>query len=127
MCVVTIVLSVACPLSHVCTTCTVPPLFVIEFLHRIMDVFAEYFGECSETKIKDHYVTVYEVHVLQDVQKEKGWVWKYDRLVPNVKKVLPQIICGLAIYCLCVYNSQNVYRACLNKTVFGYLVLCMYV
>ena len=39
----------------------VPPLFVIEFLHRIMDVFTEYFGECSELKIKDHYVTVYEV------------------------------------------------------------------
>ena len=38
-----------------------PPLFVIEFLHRIMDVFTEYFGECSELKIKDHYVTVYEV------------------------------------------------------------------
>ena len=49
----------SCALS---TTCTVPPLFVIEFLHRIMDVFAEYFGECSEAKIKDHYVTVYEVH-----------------------------------------------------------------
>ena len=40
---------------------SVPPLFVIEFLHRIMDVFTEYFGECSELKIKDHYVTVYEV------------------------------------------------------------------
>ena len=40
----------------------VPPLFVIEFLHRIVDVFSEYFGECSEQKIKDNYVTVYEVH-----------------------------------------------------------------
>ena len=39
----------------------VPPLFVIEFLHRIVDVFMEYFGECSETKIKENYVTVYEV------------------------------------------------------------------
>ena len=38
-----------------------PPLFVIEFLHRIVDVFAEYFGECSEMKIKENYVTVYEV------------------------------------------------------------------
>ncbi|CAI8055936.1 AP-3 complex subunit mu-1 [Geodia barretti] len=39
----------------------VPPLFVIEFLHRIVDVFMEYFGECSETKIKENYVTVYEL------------------------------------------------------------------
>lgn len=39
----------------------VPPLFVIEFLHRIVDVFTEYFDECSEAKIKDNYVTVYEL------------------------------------------------------------------
>ncbi|KAJ3610265.1 hypothetical protein NHX12_022359 [Muraenolepis orangiensis] len=32
-----------------------PPLFVIEFLHR------DYFGECSETVIKDNVVTVYEL------------------------------------------------------------------
>ena len=42
--------------------CPVPPLFVIEFLHRIVDVFTEYFGDCSEQKIKENYVTVYEVY-----------------------------------------------------------------
>ena len=42
----------------------VPPLFVIEFLHRIVDVFMEYFGECTEMKIKENYVTVYEVYRL---------------------------------------------------------------
>lgn len=41
----------------------VPPLLVIEFLHRIMDIFTEYFSECSEQRIKEHYVTVYEVNV----------------------------------------------------------------
>lgn len=40
----------------------VPPLFIIEFLHRVVDIFAEYFGECSEQRIKEHYVIVYEVH-----------------------------------------------------------------
>ena len=40
---------------------TDPPLFVIEFLHRIIDVFEDYFGECSETSLKDNYVIVYEV------------------------------------------------------------------
>ncbi len=40
---------------------TVPPLFVIEFLHRAIDVFTEYFGECTERTIKDQYVIVYEV------------------------------------------------------------------
>jgi AP-3 complex subunit mu len=39
----------------------VPPLFVIEFLHRVIDVFVEYFGECTEQRIKEHYVIVYEL------------------------------------------------------------------
>jgi hypothetical protein len=34
---------------------------VIEFLHRIMDVFEDYFGECTETSLKDNFVIVYEV------------------------------------------------------------------
>uniref|UniRef100_H2YJ83 MHD domain-containing protein n=1 Tax=Ciona savignyi TaxID=51511 RepID=H2YJ83_CIOSA len=39
----------------------VQPLFVIEFLHRIMDTFVEYFNECSERVIKENYVVVYEL------------------------------------------------------------------
>ena len=42
----------------------VPPLFVIEFLHRIVDIFKEYFSECTEQRIKDNYVIVYEVNPL---------------------------------------------------------------
>ena len=41
----------------------VPPLAVIEFLHRIMDTFVQYFGQCTEVSIKDNYVVVYEVGV----------------------------------------------------------------
>lgn len=37
------------------------PLFVIEFLHRIVDTFVEYFDECSERAIKENYVVVYEL------------------------------------------------------------------
>ncbi|CAF1303420.1 unnamed protein product [Rotaria magnacalcarata] len=39
----------------------IPPLFVIEFLHRMMDLFEDYFGTCTETSIKDNYVVVYEL------------------------------------------------------------------
>ncbi|KAJ8418199.1 hypothetical protein AAFF_G00139080 [Aldrovandia affinis] len=39
----------------------VPPLFVIEFLHRVAEMFQDYFGECSETSIKDNVVIVYEL------------------------------------------------------------------
>ena len=51
----------ACINVCVFVDCSVPPLFVIEFLHRIVDIFAEYFTECNEQTIKDHYVIVYEV------------------------------------------------------------------
>lgn len=37
------------------------PLFVIEFLHRVVDTFEDYFSECTETVIKDNYVVVYEL------------------------------------------------------------------
>uniref|UniRef100_A0A3B1IWT7 AP-3 complex subunit mu-1 n=1 Tax=Astyanax mexicanus TaxID=7994 RepID=A0A3B1IWT7_ASTMX len=39
----------------------VPPLFVIEFLHRVAEMFQDYFGECSEVTIKDNLVIVYEL------------------------------------------------------------------
>ena len=45
----------------------VPPLFVIEFLHRIVDTFKEYFSECTEQRIKDNYVIVYEVRLSNNV------------------------------------------------------------
>ena len=34
---------------------------MIEFLHRVMDTFVDYFGDCSESIIKDNYVVVYEL------------------------------------------------------------------
>ncbi|KAL5012771.1 hypothetical protein ScPMuIL_011322 [Solemya velum] len=42
-------------------TTEVPPLFVIEFLHRIFDTFDDYFNECNESTLKEHYVVVYEL------------------------------------------------------------------
>lgn len=35
------------------------PLFVIEFLHRVVDTFDDYFQECTESVIKENYVLVY--------------------------------------------------------------------
>lgn len=48
-------------LAYMLLEFTVSPLLVVEFLHRIMDIFTEYFSECTEQRIKEHYVTVYEV------------------------------------------------------------------
>lgn len=43
---------------------SVPPLFVVEFLHRVVDTFEDYFSECTESIIKEHYVVVYEVIII---------------------------------------------------------------
>lgn len=48
-------------LVAVCMT-EVPPLFVTEFLHRVVDTFDDYFSECTESIIKENYVVVYEVY-----------------------------------------------------------------
>ncbi len=39
----------------------VSPLFVVEILHRAVDIFEEYFNECNESSLKENYVIVYEV------------------------------------------------------------------
>lgn len=45
---------------HSCSTSS-QPLFVIEFLHRVVDTFEDYFNECNETIIKENYVVIYEL------------------------------------------------------------------
>ncbi|KAF9965516.1 AP-3 complex subunit mu-2 [Mortierella alpina] len=39
----------------------VDPMMVFEFLHRIPDIMQEYFGQVSETVIKENFVTVYQL------------------------------------------------------------------
>ncbi|KAL5251196.1 hypothetical protein ACHWQZ_G016788 [Mnemiopsis leidyi] len=43
------------------TQMEVQPLFVIEFMHRVMDTFTEYFDECTESAIKDNIIVVYQL------------------------------------------------------------------
>ena len=37
------------------------PLAVIEFLHRVFDIFEEYFGSVQEETVKDNFATVYQI------------------------------------------------------------------
>lgn len=37
------------------------PLFIVEFLHRIVDIVQNYFGDCNENLMKENLVTVYEL------------------------------------------------------------------
>ena len=40
-----------------------PPLLVIEFLHRTVDVMVDYFGAADEMSIKDNFSTCYQVNM----------------------------------------------------------------
>lgn len=43
------------------TTGETQPLIVIEFLHRVFEIFEEYFGSVDEVSIKDNFSTVYQL------------------------------------------------------------------
>jgi AP-3 complex subunit mu len=38
-----------------------PPLLIIEYLHRVYDIFEEYFESVEETTIRDNFSTVYQL------------------------------------------------------------------
>lgn len=49
----------------------ISPLLVIEFLHRVASIFAEYFGSpCDENVIKDNFSTAYQ---LLEEMVDNGW------------------------------------------------------
>lgn len=43
------------------TTGETPPLIIIEFLHRVFEIFEEYFGTVEESSIKENFSTVYQL------------------------------------------------------------------
>lgn len=44
------------------TAAEVSPLLVIEFLHRVIDIFVDYFGMAfSESALKEEFIKVYQV------------------------------------------------------------------
>lgn len=43
------------------STGEMPALITIEFLHRVFDIFGEYFGDVEETTIKENFATVYQL------------------------------------------------------------------
>ncbi|XP_053655012.2 AP-3 complex subunit mu-1 isoform X1 [Cherax quadricarinatus] len=81
----------------VCMT-EVPPLFVIEFLHRVVDTFEDYFGECTESIIKEHYVVVYE---LLDEMLDNGFPLATESNIlkelikpPNILRTIANTVTG---------------------------------
>ncbi|XP_059480324.1 AP-3 complex subunit mu-1 isoform X2 [Neocloeon triangulifer] len=81
----------------VCTT-EVAPLFVVEFLHRVVDTFEDYFSECTESIIKEHYVVVYE---LLDEMLDNGFPLATESNIlkelikpPNILRTIANTVTG---------------------------------
>ena len=53
---------------------SVPPLFVIEFLHRVFETFVDYFSDCNEQIINDHIVVVFEVKKIYESPNGIQWI-----------------------------------------------------
>lgn len=84
----------------------ISPLFVIEFLHRAMDIFVDYFGELGEAAINKYTLTVYqlleemldngfplatELNVLKEMIRPPTWTAVFDSVTgqKGVREKLP--------------------------------------
>lgn len=73
-------------------------LFIIEFLHRIVDIVQNYFGDCNENLIKEQLVTVYE---LLDEMLDAGYPFATELNVlkelikpPNLLRTIANSVTG---------------------------------
>lgn len=73
-------------------------LFVIQFLHRIVDIVQNYFGDCNENLIKEQLVTVYE---LLDEMLDAGYPFATELNVlkelikpPNILRTIANSVTG---------------------------------
>jgi len=80
----------------------ISPLFVLEFLHRVLDTFIDYFNECSEGIIKEHYVVIYE---LLDEMLDNGFPLATESNVlkelikpPNILRTIANSMTGKSNY-----------------------------
>jgi len=82
----------------------VPPLLVIEFLHRICDVLKDYLGEVREDVVKENFVLLYQ---LLDEMMDNGFPLTTE---PNILKsmILPPTTVGRMVDAVGMGNSQVV-------------------
>lgn len=80
------------------TATEVPPLMVIEFLHRVVEIFSDYFGDCTESLIKENYVVVYE---LLDEMLDNGYPLATESNIlkelirpPNILRTMVNTVTG---------------------------------
>jgi AP-3 complex subunit mu len=83
---------------------TVPALFVIEFLHRVTDVFKDYFGEVTESALMRHCVIA--VQVMEEML-DNGFPLATE---PNVLKEMIRLVCCTVLAVLNISNFKHVQR-----------------
>lgn len=76
----------------------ISPLFVIEFLHRIVDIIVNYFNDCNENLFKEQLVTIYE---LLDEMLDAGFPFATESNVlkelirpPNLLRTIANSVTG---------------------------------
>lgn len=97
------------------------PLFVIEFLHRVVDTFDDYFTECTESIIKENYVVVYE---LLDEMLDNGFPLATESNIlkelikpPNILRTIANSVTGksklvvLVEFLRCILYSHYLYSS----------------
>ena len=78
----------------------ISPLLIIEFLHRIADIFVDYFGSpADESAIKDNFSTVYQL--LEEIL-DNGWPLTTE---PNALQAMirPPTVMGKVCFFICFY------------------------
>jgi len=84
----------------------ISPLLVIEFLHRVADIFVDYFGSpVDESAIKDNFSTVYQ---LLEEMVDHGWPLTTE---PNALQAIirPPDVMGkvcIILFCLFIINMM---------------------
>lgn len=100
---------------------SVPPLFVIEFLHRVVDTFEDYFNECTESIIKENYVVVYE---LLDEMLDNGFPLATESNIlkelikpPNILRTIANTVTG---------KSKWVYLSLISVFIMSLLIFSIF-
>lgn len=96
----------------------VPPLFVIEFLHRVVDTIEDYFGDCSEHLIKENYVLVYE---LLDEMLDNGFPLATESNIlkelikpPNILRTIANTVTGKSKLVLSKFYNDYILKVSMS-------------
>eukprot|EP00934_Nitzschia_sp_Nitz4_P004542 Nitzschia sp. Nitz4//scaffold178_size73299//63074//64573//NITZ4_005719-RA/size73299-processed-gene-0.17-mRNA-1//1//CDS//3329539182//4532//frame0 len=90
----------------------VSPLMILEFLHRVADIFQDYFGNpADESAIKDNFSTVYQ---LLEEMLDNGWPLTTE---PNALKAMIQPPSTMAKLKSVVFSQNSVSDALPSGTV----------